>query len=57
MNGEVIGITTMKVAAADGISFAIPIDTVAEIAEQLRAYGRVRRAFVGMKVACLRFFF
>ena len=40
----------MKAAMADGISFAIPIDTAKQIANELRSYGRVRRAYVGIKV-------
>jgi len=31
IKGEVIGINTIKVLAADGVSFAIPIDTAKQV--------------------------
>ena len=50
MNGELIGITTMKLQgnSTEGISFAIPINEVTTIVEQLKASGKVNRPFVGI---------
>ncbi len=31
LRGEVIGISNMKAIAADGVSFAIPVDTAKEV--------------------------
>ena len=49
MNGELIGITTMKMQGdgVEGISFAIPINEVVTIVEQLKTSGKVNRPFVG----------
>jgi S1-C subfamily serine protease len=54
--GEVIGITSVKVAqaepglAASGLGFAIPSDTVRRVALDLVRYGRVRRAWLGVRL-------
>ncbi|NLG83635.1 MAG: trypsin-like serine protease [Firmicutes bacterium] len=47
-DGEVIGINTAIVAQAQGIGFAIPINTAKEVAKQLIAYGRVQRPGLGI---------
>lgn len=49
MDGEVIGINVMK-AAADGISFSIPIDTAMSVVSQLLRNGKVSRPKVGMRI-------
>lgn len=41
LDGEVIGINIMKVANADGLSFAVPIDSAAKIMEQFKKNGYV----------------
>jgi len=46
LDGEVVGINTMKVAGA-GISFAIPIDTAWQVIRQLSESGRVVRPYLG----------
>lgn len=51
VDGEVIGINTMKVQDSDGISFAIPIDSAIQIIHQLMNYGKVTRPYVGLKMA------
>ncbi|KAG6552605.1 hypothetical protein Mapa_005805 [Marchantia paleacea] len=50
LDGEVIGINTMKALAADGVSFAIPIDSALKIIAQLKKHGRVVRPWLGMKM-------
>lgn len=50
IEGRVIGISAMKAVAADGVSFAIPIDTAVEVMRQLAEHGRVVRPYVGMKM-------
>ncbi|CAI7893097.1 unnamed protein product [Closterium sp. NIES-53] len=50
LDGEVVGINNMKALAADGVSFAIPIDSAVLILDQLSRHGRVVRPFVGIKM-------
>eukprot|EP01038_Epipyxis_sp_PR26KG_P010836 gene10836-14546_t len=50
LDGEVIGINTMKIKGTDGISFAIPIDTAVQIIEQLRVSRKFVRPYVGLRV-------
>lgn len=50
LDGEVIGINTMKVDGSVGISFAIPIDTANQVIEQLLAHKKVVRAYIGMQM-------
>ena len=49
--GEVVGISCMKAVAADGVSFAIPVDTAVDVMQQLRLHGRVIRPYIGIKCA------
>lgn len=51
LDGEVIGINNMKAVAADGVSFAIPIDAAKDIVAQLANKGRVVRPHVGATLA------
>lgn len=46
--GYVIGVNTAIDARAQGIGFAIPIDNVKSIVEQLKKDGRVRRGYIGI---------
>jgi S1-C subfamily serine protease len=45
--GFVVGVNTAVFAMAQGISFAVPIDTAAWVIPQLLAQGRVRRPYLG----------
>jgi len=47
--GRVIGINTAIIREAQGIGFAIPIDTAKTIMEQLISRGKVARPFVGVE--------
>src|SRR5437762_1472331 len=46
--GEVIGVNTAMIAAAQGICFAIAINTASFVAQQLMMRGRIRRGFIGV---------
>lgn len=45
---HVIGINTAIIAMAQGLSFAIPIDTAKWVLSELLTRGRVRRAYLGL---------
>jgi len=45
---RVVGINTAIIAMAQGISFAVPIDTAKPVVSELLAHGRVRRAYLGI---------
>lgn len=54
LDGEVIGINTAIASlngGNQGIGFAIPANRAKWVAEELLNYGRVRRAFLGIRVA------
>ena len=53
IQGEVIGINTMKTAQGAGIGFAIPMDTAWQVVKQLRANRKVVRPWIGMKMVTL----
>ncbi|XP_015570630.1 putative protease Do-like 14 isoform X2 [Ricinus communis] len=50
VDGEVVGVNIMKVVAADGLSFSVPIDSVTKIIEHLKKSGRVIRPWLGLKM-------
>jgi S1-C subfamily serine protease len=51
--GQVIGINTAIIQGAQGIGFAIPIDTAQRIAQQLIAKGKVDYPFIGIEMVTL----
>ena len=51
--GEVIGINTAIIQGAQGLGFAIPIDTAQRISDQLIASGKVEHPFLGIQMATL----
>lgn len=50
LDGEIIGVNVMKVRAADGLSFSVPIDYVVKIVEHFKKNGRVVRPWLGLKM-------
>lgn len=51
--GEVIGMNTAIIQDAQGIGFAIPINTVDRIADQLADHGKVEHAYLGVQMLTL----
>ncbi|MCA1995059.1 MAG: trypsin-like peptidase domain-containing protein [Coleofasciculus sp. S288] len=51
--GEVIGMNTAIRAGAQGLGFAIPIETAQRIANQLFSKGRVEHPYLGIKMVTL----
>ena len=49
--GEVIGINTAIIPNAQGLGFAIPVNTARDIAEELIAKGKVDHPFLGIQMA------
>jgi serine protease Do len=51
IHGQVIGINTLKIAkeGVEGLGFAIPINDVKKIVEQLMQYGELKRAYIGVQ--------
>ncbi len=51
--GEVIGVNTAILRGAQGLGFAIPINTVQRIADQLVANGKVDHPYIGVQLITL----
>lgn len=51
--GDVIGINTAILKGAQGLGFAIPINTAQQIARQLIATGQVQHPYIGVQMAVL----
>jgi len=50
IDGDVVGINTAILASAQGIGFAIPVDKVRRIVNELRSFGKVRPVWIGLGV-------
>jgi serine protease Do len=50
LQGQVIGINTLVDSRAQGIGFAIPIDTALSVANELKRYGKIKRPWLGVLV-------
>ncbi|GFP87729.1 putative protease Do-like 14, partial [Phtheirospermum japonicum] len=50
VDGEVVGVNILKVLGADGLNFAVPIDSVSKIVEHFKTNGRVVRPWLGLKM-------
>jgi S1-C subfamily serine protease len=46
--GQVVGINTAVIAFAQGLCFAVPVNTAKRIAAELIAHGRVSRSYIGV---------
>ncbi len=47
-NGQVIGINTAKASSAEGLGFAIPINTAIPIIEELKETGTYEKSYIGI---------
>lgn len=50
LEGQIIGINTIVLSKAEGIGFAIPIDTALRVADELKQFGKVKRPWLGVAV-------
>jgi serine protease Do len=48
LDGRIIGITTLMIPYAQGMGFAIPINTVKKISQEILQNGRVSRRWIGI---------
>ena len=52
--GQVVGVNTAVIAGAQGICFAVPVNTARVVIPQLIREGRVRRSYVGISGQTIR---
>lgn len=48
INGELIGVNTVKISDAEGIGFAVPINIIKPILEKLMNTGKFEEAYIGI---------
>jgi serine protease Do len=53
LDGDVVGINSAILASAQGIGFAIPVDKVRRIVAELKSFGKLRPAWVGLEAVPL----
>jgi serine protease Do len=53
LDGDVIGINSAMLASAQGIGFAIPVDKVRRVVAELKSFGKMRPAWVGIEAVPL----
>lgn len=53
LKGEVVGVNTMIAAKAQGIGFAIPSNTLREVARELKVSGRILHPWIGLVLVTL----
>ena len=51
--GTVIGLNTANVPTAQGVGFAVPVNTVRSVSRELLATGRIRRPWIGIHGASI----
>lgn len=56
INGKVIGINARGIRSGENLGFAIPIDIVKEVVEQLIQNGEVKRSWIGTSIQNLKEF-
>lgn len=50
MAGQVIGVNTAVASQAQGIGFAIPVNTLREVLPQLKAHGKTEKSWIGVDI-------
>ncbi len=50
LQGQVVGINTVIINGAQGLGFAIPMDTALRVAAELKQYGHIKRPWLGINV-------
>jgi serine protease Do len=54
LQGEIVGINARTALFADNLGFAIPINTVREVYDQILAKGKVERSWIGVEIQPLQ---
>lgn len=54
LKGEVIGVNTAIIASGQGIGFAVPVNLVDQVVQQLKQSGKVKRGFIGLGIQDLK---
>jgi len=47
--GEVVGMNTLEDTAGSGLGFAIPVNTIKDAVQQIKAFGKVSRPYLGIQ--------